>query len=75
MPCWAAIHGGAEDRVGHLAGGRAQAMRRLTEIREIVVGLLEGDTSRGSLADEVASTAAAALAIPGTNAATGDARH
>jgi cell division septum initiation protein DivIVA len=64
----AAIHGGAEDRVGHLAGGRAQAMRQLTEIREIVVSLLEGDTARGSVADEVASTAAAALATPGAEA-------
>ena len=65
----AAIHGGAEDRVGHLAGGRAQARRQLTEIREIVVSLVEGDTARGSLADEVASTAAAALATPGNGAA------
>jgi cell division septum initiation protein DivIVA len=60
----AAIHGGAEDRVGHLAGGRAQAVRQLTEIREIVVSVLEGDTARGSLADEVASAAAAVLATP-----------
>ena len=65
----AAIHGGAEDRVGHLAGGRSQARRQLTEIREIVVSLVEGDTARGSLADEVASTVAAALATPGNGAA------
>ncbi len=64
----AAVHGGAEHRAGQLAGGGAQAMRQLTEIRDVVVSVLEGDTSRGSLADEVASTAAAALAAPGTAA-------
>jgi cell division septum initiation protein DivIVA len=66
----AAIHGGAEDRVGKLAGGRAQATRQLTEIRAIVGSLLEGDTARGSLAAEVASTAAALLAAPGAEATT-----
>jgi len=64
----AAIHGGAEDRVGQLTGGRAEAMRQLTDIREIVVSLLVRDTARGSLADEVASAAATALATPGRNA-------
>ena len=64
----AAIHGGTEDRVGQLTGGRAEAMRQLTDIREIVVSLLVRDTARGSLADEVASTAAATLATPGTDA-------
>jgi cell division septum initiation protein DivIVA len=64
----AAIGGGTEDRVGQLTGGRAEAMRQLTTIREIVVSLLVRDTARGSLADEVASTAAATLATPGTEA-------
>ncbi len=58
----AAIHGGAEDRVRHHTGGRAEAVRQLTSIREIVVSLLARDTARGSLVDEVASAAAAALA-------------
>jgi hypothetical protein len=65
----AAIHGAAEDRVGQLTGGRTDAMRQLTDTREIVVSLLVRDTGRGSLADEVASTAAATLATPGTEAA------
>jgi cell division septum initiation protein DivIVA len=64
----AAIHGAAEDRVGHLTSGRAEAMRQLTDIREIVAGLLVRDTARGSMADEVASTAAATLATPGPEA-------
>ena len=64
----AAIDGGTEDRVGQLTGGRGEAMRQLTAIREIVVSLLVRDTARGSLADEVASTAAATLATPGTEA-------
>ncbi len=64
----AAIHGGAEDRVGQLTGGRAEAMRQLTDIREIVASLLVRDTARGSLADEVASAAATALATPGSRA-------
>jgi len=64
----AAVHGAAEDRVGQLAGGRAEAMRQLTDIREIVVSLLDRDTARGSLVDEVARTAAATLATPGTEA-------
>jgi cell division septum initiation protein DivIVA len=64
----AAIGGGAEDRVGQLTGGRAEAIRQLTAIREIVVSLLVRDTARGSLADEVASAAAAVLATPGAEA-------
>jgi cell division septum initiation protein DivIVA len=64
----AAIHGGAEDRVGQLTGGRAEAIRQLTDIREIVGGLLVRDTARSSLADEVASAAATALATPGSKA-------
>ncbi len=63
----AAIGGGAEDRVGQLTGGRAETMQQLTDIREIVVSLLVRDTARGSLTDEVASTAAAVLATPGTD--------
>jgi len=65
----AAVHGGAEDRVGQLAGGRAEAMRQLTDIREIVVSLLDRDTARGSLLDEVARTTAATLATSGTQVA------
>ena len=58
----AAIHGGVEDRVGRLSGGRAEAVRQLTAVREIVASLLVRDTARGSLVDEVAAAAAAALA-------------
>jgi cell division septum initiation protein DivIVA len=64
----AAIHGGAADRVGQLTGGRAEAVRQLTGIREIVVSLLVRDNARGSLVDEVAATAAAALALLNTEA-------
>ncbi len=60
----AAIHDAAESRVGQLTGGRTEAIRELTDIREIVVSLLVRDSARGSLADEVASTAAATLAVP-----------
>ncbi len=65
----AAVHEGAEDRVGQLAGGRAEAMRQLTDIREIVVSLLDRDTARGSLLDEVARNTAATLATSGTQVA------
>ena len=64
----AAVHGAAEDRVGQLAGGRAEAMRQLTDIRQMVVSLLDRDTARGSLIDEVARTTAATLAAPGAEA-------
>jgi cell division septum initiation protein DivIVA len=64
----AAIHGAAESRVGQLTGGRTEAIQQLTDIREIVASLLVGDSARGSLAEEVASTAAATLAVPGTEA-------
>jgi cell division septum initiation protein DivIVA len=64
----AAIHGRAEDRVGRLIGGRAEAVRQLTAIRQVVVSLLVRDTARGSLVDEVATAAAAALAPLNTEA-------
>jgi cell division septum initiation protein DivIVA len=70
-----AIRGTAEDRVGQLTGGRTNAIRQLTDIREIVVGLLVRDGARGSLADEVASTAAAALANRSTDATTAAAQQ
>ena len=49
-----AIHDGAERRLNLLISRHTETVRRLTEIRDVVTSLVSGETSRGSLEDEVA---------------------
>jgi len=65
-----AIHDGAERRLDLLKDRHAEAMRRLTEIRDVVTDLVAHDGAKGSLDDEVAKAVAATL---GTGAKTGPA--
>ncbi len=48
-----AIHDGAERRLNLLISRHTETVRRLTEIRDVVTGLVSGETTRGSLEDEV----------------------
>jgi len=48
-----AIHDGAERRLNLLISRHTETVRRLTEIRDVVTGLVSGEASRGSLEDEV----------------------
>jgi len=48
-----AIHDGAERRLNLLISRHTETVRRLTEIRDVVTGLVSGEDSRGSLDDEV----------------------
>ncbi len=59
-----AIHDGAERRLNLLMSRHTEAVRRLTEIRDVVTSLVSGEADRGSLEDEVARIV--------TGAATGD---
>ena len=49
-----AIHDGAERRLNLLMSRHTEALRRLTEIRDVVTSLVAGEADRGSLEDEVA---------------------
>jgi len=60
----AAIRDSADVRLGQIKDSHAEAMQQLTEIRNVVTGLLVRNTVEGTMHDEVASTAAT-LAIPG----------
>jgi cell division septum initiation protein DivIVA len=53
-----AIHDGAERRLNLLMSRHTEAIRRLTEIRDVVTTLVAGETDRGSLEDEVARAVA-----------------
>jgi cell division septum initiation protein DivIVA len=53
-----AIHDGAERRLNLLMSRHTEALRRLTEIRDVVTGLVAGEVARGSLEDEVAKAVA-----------------
>ncbi len=57
-----AIHDGAERRLNLLMSRHTEAIRRLTEIRDVVTTLVAGETDRGSLEDEVARSVAGAVA-------------
>lgn len=48
-----AIHDGAERRLNLLISRHTETVRRLTEIRDVVTGLVSGEDARGSLEDEV----------------------
>jgi len=56
-----AIHDGAERRLNLLMSRHTEALRRLTEIRDVVTTLVAGETDRGSLEDEVARSVAGAI--------------
>ena len=49
-----AIHDGAERRLNLLMSRHTEAIRRLTEVRDVVTSLVAGESDRGSLEDEVA---------------------
>jgi cell division septum initiation protein DivIVA len=73
-----AIHDGAERRLNLLMSRHTEAIRRLTEIRDVVTTLVAGEVSRGSLEDEVEKAVANSMAE--SKAATGgrpagDGRH
>ena len=57
-----AIHDGAERRLNLLMSRHSEALRRLTEIRDVVTGLVAGEVARGSLEDEVAKAVANSIA-------------
>src|SRR6516162_376390 len=69
-----AIHDGAERRLNLLMSRHTEAIRRLTEIRDVVTTLVAGEVSRGSLEDEVEKAVAntisegKAVARPGASA-------
>src|SRR5215468_5393300 len=54
-----AIHDGAERRLNLLMSRHTEAIRRLTEIRDVVTTLVAGEAARGSLEEEVNRTVAA----------------
>ncbi len=70
-----AIHDGAERRLNLLTSRHTEAIRRLTEIRDVVTTLVAGEAARGSMEEEVAKSVANAIA--GNNAGNGAAegRH
>jgi cell division septum initiation protein DivIVA len=57
-----AIHDGAERRLNLLMSRHTEAIRRLTEIRDVVTTLVAGEAARGSLEEEVNRTVAAGQA-------------
>jgi F0F1-type ATP synthase membrane subunit b/b' len=77
-----AIHDGAERRLNLLMSRHTEAIRRLTEIRDVVTTVVAGEADRGSLEEEVARTVAGAMATPepksqpaGRAAAAAEGRH
>ena len=73
-----AIHDGAERRLNLLMSRHTEAIRRLTEIRDVVTTLVAGEVARGSLEDEVDKAVASAIGDkPGAGRAPtqADARH
>ena len=61
-----AIHDGAERRLDLLKNRHSEAMRRLTEIRDVVTDLVAHDEAKGTLDEEVEKTVAATLGTSGT---------
>jgi len=66
-----AIHDGAERRLNLLISRHTETVRRLTEIRDVVTGLVSGEVSRGSLEDEVNRALGAQQAANGAPAPEG----
>jgi len=56
-----AIHDGAERRLNLLTSRHTEAIRRLTEIRDVVTTLVAGEAARGSMEEEVAKSVANAI--------------
>src|SRR6266496_2224475 len=71
-----AIHDGAERRLNLLTSRHTEAIRRLTEIRDVVTTLVAGEAARGSMEEEVAKSVANAIAAgnPG-NGGPAEGRH
>src|SRR6266581_89394 len=71
-----AIHDGAERRLNLLTSRHTEAIRRLTEIRDVVTTLVAGEAARGSMEEEVAKSVANAIAAgnPG-NGGMAEGRH
>jgi cell division septum initiation protein DivIVA len=57
-----AIHDGAERRLDLLKNRHSEAMRRLTEIRDVVTDLVSHDDAKGSMDEEVDRMTASTLA-------------
>jgi hypothetical protein len=71
-----AIHDGAERRLNLLMSRHTEAIRRLTEIRDVVTTLVAGEVARGSLEDEVDKAVASAIGDkPGRPASQAEGRH
>jgi len=73
-----AIHDGAERRLNLLMSRHTEAIRRLTEIRDVVTTLVAGEVARGSLEDEVEKAVASAIGegkAGGRPAAQSEGRH
>ncbi|MDR2988788.1 MAG: hypothetical protein LBV34_28525 [Nocardiopsaceae bacterium] len=66
-----AIHDGAERRLNLLVSRHTETVRRLTEIRDVVTGLVSGEVSRGSLEDEVNRALGAQQAANGATGSDG----
>jgi len=66
-----AIHDGAERRLDLLKNRHTEAMRRLTEIRDVVTDLVAHDAAKGSLDEEVDKAVIAALGGPPKSGKTG----
>ena len=69
-----AIHDGAERRLNLLMSRHTEAVRRLTEIRDVVTSLVAGEADRGSLEDEVARTVTGAVGGDGPSSRPGTGR-
>jgi F0F1-type ATP synthase membrane subunit b/b' len=69
-----AIHDGAERRLNLLMSRHTEAVRRLTEIRDVVTGLVAGEADRGSLEDEVARIVTSAAGGDGQPSRPGNGR-
>jgi hypothetical protein len=73
-----AIHDGAERRLNLLMSRHTEAIRRLTEIRDVVTTLVAGEVARGSLEEEVEKAVASAIGdnkAAGRPAGPADGRH
>jgi hypothetical protein len=76
-----AIHDGAERRLNLLMSRHTEAIRRLTEIRDVVTTLVAGEVARGSLEEEVEKAVASAIGDnkaagrPASPGAPADGRH
>jgi cell division septum initiation protein DivIVA len=69
-----AIHDGAERRLNLLMSRHTEAVRRLTEIRDVVTSLVAGEADRGSLEDEVARIVTGAATADGQPSRPGNGR-